>query len=344
MKTLMTLCCCAFAACALAACEGCDSEDVRTEPLAESTGPLPEKVVTDDGYEVILASTEQRQRRRAEEERRARARENLILEPNQPDPEAGEFTLEEAVEDLPLDGDLVAEIRTPLGTILCDLFADRAPNTVANFVGLARGKRPFWDPSAGEWVERPFYRDLPIFRVVPGYLIQTGDPLADGSGRVGYTIPDEIHETLRSHDRAGQLCMASYERNQNGAQWFITDGPSPDLDGGYPIFGQCIQTDIVERIARVPQGGENRPITDVLVERLLIRRVPGGAESAEPTPPQREPGTDPEHPEGTGASPGPSELNLENQIEERRRQMEEARRQGLVPPETAMMESATMMQ
>jgi peptidyl-prolyl cis-trans isomerase A (cyclophilin A) len=325
----------------LAACDGCEHRDVQTEPLTESTGTLPEKITTPDGYEVVLASTEQRQRRRAEEERRARSRENLILEPNQPDPEGGEFTLEEAVEGMPLDGDLVAEIRTPLGTIICDLHADRAPNTVANFIGLARGKRSFWDPEAGEWVQRPFFRDLPIFRVVPGYLIQSGDPLGDGSGRIGYTIPDEIHETLRSHDRAGQLCMASYGRNENGAQWFITDGPSPDLDGGYPIFGQCVQTEIVERIARVPQDGEdNRPITPVLVERVLIRRVAGGAEQAAPSPPQREPGTDPEHPEGTGASPGPSELDLRNQIERRRRELEEARRQGLLPPESTMMQTA----
>jgi hypothetical protein len=81
----------------LAACDGCEHRDVQTEPLTESTGTLPEKITTPDGYEVVLASTEQRQRRRAEEERRARSRENLILEPNQPDPEGGEFTLEEAV-------------------------------------------------------------------------------------------------------------------------------------------------------------------------------------------------------------------------------------------------------
>src|SRR5690606_3681242 len=122
--------------------------------------------------------------------------DRLIREPNEPDPEAAEFTLEEAVVGLPIDGTLVVEIQSELGTLLCDLYADRAPRTVANFVGLARGLRPWWDARAGEWVRRPYYEGLTFHRVIPTFMIQGGDYLGDGSGTVGYRLEDEPHDTL----------------------------------------------------------------------------------------------------------------------------------------------------
>jgi peptidyl-prolyl cis-trans isomerase A (cyclophilin A) len=156
-------------------------------------------------------------------------------------------------------------------------------------------------------------------------MIQGGDYLGDGSGTVGYTIEDEIHETLTLHDRAGQLCMAPPAANENGAQFFITDGPAPHLDGSYTIFGQCRPEEIVTNIARVPQGGapDNAPLTDVVIERVLIRRVEGGAAAARRSPPQLPEGFDPEVP-ARGASPGPIELRQRR--EERLRQLEEQER------------------
>jgi peptidyl-prolyl cis-trans isomerase A (cyclophilin A) len=226
---------------------------------------------------------------------------------------------------MPLDGQLVAEINTDLGTIFCDLHADRVPNTVANFIGLARGRRAWWDARAGQWVNRPAYRDTKFHRVIPGYMIQGGDYLGDGTGKVGYTIPDETHPTLTSHDRAGQLCMANTAPNENGAQFFITDGPAPRLDGSYTIFGQCRPEDVVTRIARVPQNAdeENRPLTDVVIERILIRRVDGGAAVATRSPPNLPEGFDPAVP-ARGASEGPNAL--EQRMEERRRLLEEQAR------------------
>lgn len=284
---------------------GCDDGDTAaTEAVTED----PVEGVADDGTTIIFAGPRSAQRQR-EAVRGSQSssydEERLIREPNQPDPEEGDFTLEEAVVGLPIDGTLVAEIGTEFGTLLCDLYADRAPNTVANFVGLARGLRPWWDARAGEWRRQPYYRGLTFHRVIPEFLVQGGDYLGDGTGTVGYTIEDEPHDTL-AHDRAGQLAMANHDgADSAGAQFFVTDGPAPQLDGeGYTIFGQCRPTDVVGQIARVPQRPEqgNRPLTPVHITRLLIRRVEGGAAVAEPTRPQLPPG-EPETPRGASGDP-----------------------------------------
>lgn len=291
-----------------AGCDGDGDTSNRPQSLEE------ERVgIADDGTPIIFAGPQSAQRttqRAATQGRQSTdyREERLIREPNEPDPEAGEFTLEEAVVGLPIDGSLVAEIGTEMGTLLCDLYADRAPRTVANFIGLARGRRPWWDARAGQWRREPYYRGLIFHRVIPGFLIQSGDYLGDGTGAVGYTIDDEPHDTL-AHDRAGQLAMANHNGpNTAGAQFFITDGPAPQLDGrGYTIFGQCRPTHVVSQIARVPQDSAagNRPLTPIHITRLLIRRVEGGAAQAQATPPQL-PEDEPEEPRG--ASAGPSEL------------------------------------
>ncbi|HJL25465.1 MAG TPA: peptidylprolyl isomerase, partial [Polyangiaceae bacterium LLY-WYZ-15_(1-7)] len=270
-----------FLALALGGCGGCEedaaaSEEGNGEGFAQrgSVGNA-EKILarprTPDGYEIIEAP-----RRPAREEREEH--QNLVREPTSPDPHGGSFSLDEAVEGLGTDGTLVAELNTTLGTIFCDLYAEKVPNTVANFIGLARGKRRWWDARAAEWRRRPAYDGTTFHRVIPDYLIQGGDYLGDGSGTVGYTIPNEPHAEL-AHDREGLLCMATEGEDGNGAQFFITDGATPDLDEDdrFTIFGRCRNTDIVERIARVPQEGEeNRPRTDVMIERVRVRRVRGG--------------------------------------------------------------------
>lgn len=273
---------------------------------------------TADGYDIIYANPPGKrgpQASRPGEAAAARVRENLVRVPTSPDPEAGTFTLEESVVGLGTDGTLVAEIGTELGTLLCDLYADKTPNTVANFVGLARGLRPWWDARSGTWETRPYFRDTTFHRVIPGYMIQGGDYLGDGSGEVGYLLPDEPHASL-AHDRAGLLCMANRGPNTNGAQFFITDAPAPQLDAtdpgaprnAYTVFGHCIPEDVVARIARVPQAPpNNRPINPVAITRVIIRRVRGGAAQTHVTipalPPEQQ-GNQPTHPRG--ASPDPS--------------------------------------
>ncbi len=255
---------------------------------------------TEDGETVIFAGG----RRAAERPTYDPA--HLVREPNAPDPEAGDFTLDEAVAGMTTDGQLVAEMGTDFGTLFCDLYADRTPRTVANFIGLVRGTRAWWDVRAGQWVTRPYYRGLTFHRVIPEYIVQGGDYLGDGTGTIGYTMPYEPHETLR-HDQRGMLALATLDGpDSGGGQIYITDGPAAQLDGTATIFGHCLPEDLVSQIARLPQSGapDNRPLTAFHVTRVLIRRVAGGAASAQATPPRLPPG-EPEQPRG--ASEDPSE-------------------------------------
>jgi peptidyl-prolyl cis-trans isomerase A (cyclophilin A) len=185
------------------------------------------------------------------------------------DPRHGVFGLKDATRGLAGSGPLYAEIATELGTLRCTLFDDRAPVTVANFVGLARGTRPWLAPE-GRWVTRPAYDGTTFHRVIRGFMIQGGDPLGTGEGEPGYVIPDEIWPGA-SHDRRGQLAMANRGPNTNGMQFFITDGAAPHLDGGYTIFGECGPDELVARLASVPlRVGE--PVKPTRIEKVTITR------------------------------------------------------------------------
>ncbi|HVH43687.1 MAG TPA: peptidylprolyl isomerase [Labilithrix sp.] len=194
------------------------------------------------------------------------------------DPLRGKFTLADATATLPGTGALVATIKTNKGEIRCTLLEDKAPNTVANFVGLARGVRPYKSHIDGRWVKQPLYDGTSFHRVIKGFMIQGGDPVGNGSGEPGYVIPDEIWPGAR-HDHAGQLCMANRGKNTNGAQFFITDASVPHLDGNYTIFGECTPTSVVRAIATAPKGPDDRPTARVTIEKVEISRdaTKGGA-------------------------------------------------------------------
>jgi peptidyl-prolyl cis-trans isomerase A (cyclophilin A) len=185
------------------------------------------------------------------------------------DPMQGKFTLEQATEGLEGKGPLFAEIRTTQGKLDCKLFDDKAPITVANFIGLARGIRPWKDPN-NEWVKKPAYDGTTFHRIIKGFMIQGGDAKGTGAGEPGYVIPDEIWPGAR-HDQRGLLCMANRGPNTNGAQFFITDRAAPHLDGGYTIFGKCGPDSVIEALASVPVRGE-RPIEPPKIEKVVIRR------------------------------------------------------------------------
>jgi peptidyl-prolyl cis-trans isomerase A (cyclophilin A) len=187
------------------------------------------------------------------------------------DPKGGRFTLADATKGLTGAGPLVGLIDTSKGRIECTLFEDKAPNTVANFVGLARGTRPWKDPKTGAWVERPAYDATTFHRVIDGFMIQGGDANGDGSGEPGYVIKDEIWPGAK-HDRAGQLCMANRGKNTNGAQFFITDAKAEHLDGGYTIFGQCNEVAVIHAIATAPKGPQDRPKTAIMINTVRIER------------------------------------------------------------------------
>ncbi len=192
------------------------------------------------------------------------------LEPTTPDPANGAFTLEEALAGLPGQGNPRARIVTRLGTLECELFADKAPRTVANFVGLARGLRPWWDPCRKEWRRGPFYDGLVFHRLIPGFMIQGGDILGNGEGDGGYEIADEFDPSLR-HDVPGVMSMANSGPNTNGTQFFITEGPTRWLNDKHSVFGRCAHAGLVARIAREPRDADDRPQTPVVMRVEIVR-------------------------------------------------------------------------
>lgn len=187
------------------------------------------------------------------------------------DPLDGKYTLADATKDLKGQGAIVAKIETSKGTLQCKLYDDKAPVTVANFIGLATGKRPWKDPTTKEWVTKPAYDGTTFHRVIKGFMIQGGDPAGNGSGEPGYVIKDEVWDGAK-HDRAGLLCMANRGPNTNGAQFFITDAKAEHLDGGYTIFGECAPVDVVHDIANVPTAPGDRPLTPVTIKSVTISR------------------------------------------------------------------------
>lgn len=192
------------------------------------------------------------------------------------DPLDGRFTLADATKDLPGKGAIVAKIDTSKGSLQCKLFDDRAPVTVANFIGLATGKRAWKDPNSGNWVNRPAYDGTTFHRVIKGFMIQGGDPKGTGAGEPGYVIKDELWEGAK-HDRPGLLCMANRGPNTNGAQFFITDAAAAHLDSGYTIFGECAPVEVVHDIANVATGMQDKPQTTITIKSVTISRDAKGS-------------------------------------------------------------------
>ena len=182
--------------------------------------------------------------------------------------------------DLTGDGPLVATLETSKGTIHCELFDKGAPVTVANFIGLARGKHAFKDPKSGQVETRPYYDGTVFHRVIPEFMIQGGDPTATGAGDPGYAFDTEVSDDLKHEP--GTLSMANAGPNTNGAQFFITELAHHELDGKYNVFGRCKEIDVVKKIARVETkmqdgGGEkSRPVEEVKLEKVTIARGAGG--------------------------------------------------------------------
>jgi len=188
------------------------------------------------------------------------------------DPAKGQFTLEQATKGVAGSGLLVAKIETTLGTFTCELYEKDAPVTVANFVGLARGTRPWKDPKTGKWVEKkPFYDGLIFHRVIPGFMVQGGDPLGVGTGNPGYRFEDEFSPNLK-FDKPALLAMANAGPATNGSQFFITEGTPQHLTGKHTIFGLCEPASLVSKITGVKRGPRDKPETDVVMKKVTISR------------------------------------------------------------------------
>ena len=174
---------------------------------------------------------------------------------------------------LGLSGDegLQAVLETSMGDLHCTLWPDHAPITVLNFVELAEGSRTWQDPRTGLDMDRRYYDGTTFHRVIPGFMIQGGDPLGNGTGGPGYKFEDEIVPGL-VFDRPGLLAMANAGPNTNGSQFFVTQAAQPSLNGRHTIFGECEELDLVGEIASVERDSKDKPIEPVVLRRVTITR------------------------------------------------------------------------
>jgi peptidyl-prolyl cis-trans isomerase A (cyclophilin A) len=165
-----------------------------------------------------------------------------------------------------------AQFETTEGNFTIRLFDKEAPNTVANFVGLAEGTKEWTDPRTNQKVTQPYYDGIIFHRVIDGFMIQGGDPLGQGIGGPGYKFADEFHQSLR-HSKPGILSMANAGPNTNGGQFFITLGPTPHLDNKHSVFGEVDSgMDIVRKIGGIATGPRDRPLKDVVIKSVKIER------------------------------------------------------------------------
>jgi peptidyl-prolyl cis-trans isomerase A (cyclophilin A) len=164
-----------------------------------------------------------------------------------------------------------ARFITTRGTFTVRLMPEHAPETVANFVELATGRREWRDPRDRAKKSEPLYDGTVFHRVIPDFMIQGGDPEGTGRGGPGYTFADECPPGGPSFDRPGLVAMANAGPNTNGSQFFVTVAPTPHLTGKHTIFGEVVQGyDVVEAISNVPTDHADRPRQDVVLERVDI--------------------------------------------------------------------------
>jgi peptidyl-prolyl cis-trans isomerase A (cyclophilin A) len=147
---------------------------------------------------------------------------------------------------------LYALINTSVGVITAELFEKQTPKTVHTFIGLARGTQPWLDPKTNKPANRPLYQNLIFHRVIPDFMIQTGDPTETGAHECGFRLPDEFVASLK-FDRPGRLAMANAGPGTADCQFFITESTYAEGDGHYTIFGQVVDGQpLVAKISHIP--------------------------------------------------------------------------------------------
>jgi len=167
-----------------------------------------------------------------------------------------------------------ATLHTTLGDITINLFEDQAPKTVRNFTGLADGSQEWTNPKSNAKSSEPLYDGTIFHRVISGFMIQGGDPLGTGTGGPGYKFDDEFHGEL-NFDRPYLLAMANSGPKTNGSQFFITVTPTPHLNRKHTIFGEVADQesrDVVDAIAAVATGAQDRPKENVVINSVTITR------------------------------------------------------------------------
>ncbi len=165
-----------------------------------------------------------------------------------------------------------AVFHTSMGNIVCKLFPDKAPETVANFIGLAEGTKKY-RTFKGEMKTGKFYDGTIFHRIIPNFMIQGGDPTGTGRGGPGYKFKDEFGSGLK-FDKPGILAMANAGPNTNGSQFFITHVETPWLNNKHTIFGEVVEgQSVVDDMAKVEKDRGNKPLKDIVLEELEIVRV-----------------------------------------------------------------------
>ena len=167
-----------------------------------------------------------------------------------------------------------ATLHTTLGDITINLFEDQAPKTVRNFTGLADGSQEWTNPKSNAKSNEPLYDGTIFHRVIAGFMIQGGDPLGTGTGDPGYEFDDEFHGEL-NFDRPYLLAMANSGPKTNGSQFFITVKQTPHLNRKHTIFGEVADQesrDVVDAIAAVATGAQDRPKENVVINSVTITR------------------------------------------------------------------------
>ena len=176
-------------------------------------------------------------------------------------------------QNAPLKPGLYAMFQTSSGLITARLYEKETPIAVSNFVALAQGTKPWKDPKTGAMVRRPLYENLTFHRVLPGLMIQSGDPSGTGSHNCGVTIRDEFLPGLR-FDRAGKLAVANTgDPNSGGCQFFITTDVMSQWSGKYTIFGEVVSgLEVADKIGHVRVRGD-RPLDPVKLISVTIERI-----------------------------------------------------------------------
>jgi peptidyl-prolyl cis-trans isomerase A (cyclophilin A) len=176
-----------------------------------------------------------------------------------------------------------AVIETSVGNLNCTLFPDKAPIGVQNFISLATGTKDWTDSNGKTKHGVPLYNGTIFHRVIPGFMIQGGDPAGTGMGDPGYKFKNEVSSDL-TFDKPGRLAYANAGPDTNGSQFFVTEAPQPRLDGGYTIFGQCDDAAValVKQIAAMATDPSNdRPFRPVKILHIKIVRA-GTSTAAKP--------------------------------------------------------------
>lgn len=259
----------------LPSCDSKDKEDKANDKKADAKQADDKKADTKEEKTEPLPPRPPKLGKRPPAEMDAEAIKQFAIDSG--DPTKGEFGLAQAFEgDADLadksKGALTATLVTSMGSFECTLFEDDVPNTVANFVGLARGTRPTYNHREGKWETKKFYDGVLFHRVMENFMVQTGDgTTAGGTNNPGYVIEDEFG---LKHKKAGTLSMANQEKKNTGnTQFFVTVKATPHLDGKHAVFGQC-DPKVAQEMSTVKVNKDRnyRPYEPIKLESVLISR------------------------------------------------------------------------